>query len=89
MAIVARFATLNALILLTSSGTGTSHDTPEGLAPSSESSLLPETDWFSSAGHGVFTHYLSSLQNEFGRNSQGQNSTWDACVNEFDVEAYA
>jgi hypothetical protein len=49
----------------------------------------PETDWFSAAGRGVFTHYLGGLQNDFGRNSQGKNSTWDQCVSEFDVEAYA
>ena len=51
--------------------------------------VLPETDWFSEAGHGVFTHYLSGLQNNFGRNSQGKNSTWEECVHEFDAEAYA
>ena len=51
--------------------------------------VLPETDWFSAAGHGVFTHLLSNLQNEFGRNSQGKNSSWDDCVNGFDAEAYA
>ena len=50
---------------------------------------LPETDWLAEAGHGVFTHYLDSLQNNFGRNSQGKNSSWDACVAEFDAEAYA
>ena len=49
----------------------------------------PETDWFSAAGHGVFTHYLDGLQNEFGSNSQGKNSTWSECVDEFNVTAYA
>ena len=48
---------------------------------------LPETDWFSTAGHGIFTHYLSGLQNSFGRNSQDRNSTWDECVNEFNATA--
>lgn len=52
-------------------------------------SILPETDWFSSAQRGVFTHYLDSLQNNFGRNSQHQNTTWNDCVNEFDADAYA
>jgi hypothetical protein len=28
-----------------------------GIAPLLLSSLLPETDWFSAAGRGVFTHY--------------------------------
>lgn len=49
----------------------------------------PETAWLSAAGHGVFTHYLEGLQNEFGPNSQGRNTTWSAAVAEFDVEAYA
>ena len=48
---------------------------------------LPETDWFSAAGHGVFTHYLSNLQNNFGRNAQNRNSSWDACINEFNATA--
>jgi len=34
----------------------------------------PETDWLSSAGHGVFTHFLNGLQNDDGRNSQGMNT---------------
>ena len=29
------------------------------------------------------------MQNNFGRNSQGKNSTWDDCVNEFNASAYA
>ena len=49
----------------------------------------PETDWLSAAGHGVFTHYLDGLQNGFGPNSQGKNTTWSAAVDEFDAEAYA
>ena len=58
------------------------------LSPSPPSPL-PETDWLSQAGHGTFTHFLNGLQNEFGRNSQGKNSTWDKCVAQFDVDAYA
>lgn len=49
----------------------------------------PETAWLAAAGHGVFTHYLNGLQNSFGPNSQGQNSTWSDCVDEFNAEAYA
>ena len=37
-------------------------------------SPLPETDWLSVAGHGVFTHFLDGLQNQFGRNSLGMNT---------------
>ena len=51
--------------------------------------LLPETDWFAEAGHGVFTHLLGKLQNEYGPNSQNKNSSWDAFINQFDAEAYA
>ena len=58
-------------------------------APPSPPSPLPHTDWLSRAGHGVFTHFLNGLQNEGGRNSQGKNSSWDSCVADFDVEAYA
>jgi hypothetical protein len=52
-------------------------------------SPLPETDWLSAAGHGVFTHFLNNLQNEFGTNSLGRNSSWNDCVAQFDVDAYA
>jgi hypothetical protein len=42
-------------------------------------------------GHSiqVFTHYLDGLQNNFGSNSLGKNTTWSDCVDEFDVDAYA
>jgi hypothetical protein len=59
------------------------HSSPPSPSP------LPETDWFARAKFGVFTHFLDSLQNSFGSNSQGRNSTWDECVSQFDVEAYA
>lgn len=49
----------------------------------------PETDWLSRAGHGVFNHYLDGLQNSFGPNSNGQNTSWSDCVDAFDAEAYA
>lgn len=42
-----------------------------------------------SQGHGIFTHFLNGLQNNYGRNSQGKNSTWEECVGQFDVDAYA
>lgn len=56
---------------------------------SSPPSPLPETDWLSAAGHGVFTHFLEGLQSEFGRNSGGLNSSWNECVDAFNAEAYA
>jgi len=48
-----------------------------------------ETEWFRAAGHGLFTHYLDGLQNSFGPNSQGKNTTWSDCVDEFNATAYA
>lgn len=48
------------------------------------------TDWFMQAQHGVFTHYLDSLQNNpASPNSLGQSSSWNECVNVFDADAYA
>jgi hypothetical protein len=50
----------------------------------------PNTDWFSRAGYGVFVHYLSGLQNVAeSSNSLGKQTSWDACVREFNVEAFA
>lgn len=49
----------------------------------------PETNWLSAAGHGIFTHYLDGLQNEFGPNSNGQNSSWSDCVAAFNATNYA
>ena len=49
--------------------------------------LSPETDWLSRAKHGVFTHYLDNLQNEFGPNAQGQNTSWSDAVDAFDCNA--
>ena len=67
----------------------TGDDIGSGAEGGAVPSPLPETDWFSEAGHGIFTHFLNGLQNNYGRNSGGKNSTWDQCVTEFDVEAYA
>ena len=44
---------------------------------------------FMAGHHGVFTHYLNSLQNSDGSNSLGRNTTWSDCVDEFNVTAYA
>jgi len=50
----------------------------------------PETDWFAAAGRGIFTHYLDGLQNSAASpNSNGRETSWSDCVDEFDVEAYA
>ena len=50
----------------------------------------PNTDWFSKAGYGVFVHYLQELQNNPAQlHSFGKNSSWDECVNAFDVELFA
>ena len=63
---------------------------PESQPPMERDVMMRyKVDWLSQAGHGVFTHYLSSLQNDFGRNSQGKNSSWDEAVDAFDAKAYA
>ncbi|MDA3923866.1 MAG: alpha-L-fucosidase [Kiritimatiellae bacterium] len=50
----------------------------------------PNTDWFSKAGYGVFVHYLQELQNNPDQlHSLGQKSSWDECVNAFDVDLFA
>jgi hypothetical protein len=50
----------------------------------------PNTDWFQQAGWGVFVHYLESLQNNPAElHSLGKKTSWDECVNEFDVEKFA
>ena len=50
----------------------------------------PNTDWFAKAGYGVFVHYLQELQNNPAQlHSYGKKSSWDDCVNAFDVELFA
>ena len=50
----------------------------------------PQTDWFRDAGYGVFVHYLNGLQNSTESiNSLGRETSWDACVAEFDTEKFA
>ena len=47
-------------------------------------------DAFFQKRYGVFFHYLNSLQNTAKTiNSLGQETSWDDCVNEFDVERFA
>ncbi|HEO70184.1 MAG TPA: hypothetical protein ENN80_02910, partial [Candidatus Hydrogenedentes bacterium] len=55
-----------------------------------EPCLNPRTDWFHEAGYGVFVHYLSGLQNNAEQlHSLGRETSWDACVAEFDTGAFA
>lgn len=50
----------------------------------------PNTEWFSRAGYGVFVHYLAGLQNSTGEiHSLGRETSWDACVREFDTARFA
>ncbi len=48
------------------------------------------TDWFSKAGWGVFTHYLYTCQCSSSRivRMDGE-ADWNKCVNEFDTEKFA
>jgi len=50
------------------------------------------TDWFKDAKYGVFFHYLCGVQNNAKQEnglSMGKQTSWDECVNEFDVEKFA
>ncbi|MCL2116824.1 MAG: alpha-L-fucosidase [Planctomycetaceae bacterium] len=48
------------------------------------------TDWFVKHGYGVFVHYLNKLQNNPEHvASLGKSTSWDECVNEFNVELFA
>lgn len=59
------------------------------LAPAAEPGN-PRTDWFQKAGWGVFVHYLAGLQNNAASlHSLGRETSWDACVSEFDTERFA
>jgi len=50
----------------------------------------PNTDWFLTAGYGVFVHYVEDLQNDPQQiHSLGRRSSWDECVREFDVNRFA
>jgi len=60
------------------------------VAPARAEANNPRTDWFAKTGYGVFVHYLSDLQNTSNRlHSLGRQTSWDACVREFDVERFA
>ena len=52
---------------------------------------MKRTDRFSSKKYGIMVHYLNSLQN--GKHSPNNPlvapTSWDECVNDFDVEAFA
>ena len=53
-----------------------------------------KADWFLDKKWGVFTHYLSYMQNSSSESgmlhSKGKGETsWDECVNDFDTEKYA
>ena len=48
------------------------------------------TAWFVKHGYGVFVHYLNSIQNNPEHvASLGKSTSWDECVNEFNVELFA
>lgn len=48
------------------------------------------TDWFLKHRYGVFVHYLNGVMNSPETlNSLGRQTSWDDCVNEFDVELFA
>ena len=46
-------------------------------------------NWFYQAKYGVFVHYLNKLQNGDQPWNQGKITSWDSCVNDFDVIKFA
>ncbi|MDR2761707.1 MAG: alpha-L-fucosidase [Planctomycetaceae bacterium] len=48
------------------------------------------TDWILKRGYGIFVHYLNNIQNDAEHvSSLGKSTSWDDCVNEFNVEIFA
>jgi hypothetical protein len=46
--------------------------------------------WFKNAGYGVFVHYLYDIQNNPDElHSFGKQTSWDVCVNDFNVDTFA
>ena len=87
---VSRLAALLVACCAAAAPVGYNRNNDEEGTEGETSDPAPETDWFSAAGHGIFTHYLDGLQNSAGSpNSNGRQTSWSDCVDEFDVEAYA
>ncbi|MBR4752599.1 MAG: hypothetical protein IK077_12640 [Thermoguttaceae bacterium] len=58
--------------------------------PSDRTPDPAKTENFRSKGYGVFVHYLDGLQNGASTvNSLGKETSWNECVDEFDVELFA
>ena len=47
------------------------------------------SNWMRRAKFGVMVHYLSSLQNGTPPLNEGKKTSWDSCVNDFDVNLFA
>jgi hypothetical protein len=48
------------------------------------------TDWFYNHGYGILVHYLyGGMNTEESIKSLGKSTSWDECVNDFDVELFA
>ncbi|MBP5621189.1 MAG: hypothetical protein J6X44_04160, partial [Thermoguttaceae bacterium] len=59
-------------------------------SPSERTPDPAKTENFRSKGYGVFVHYLDGLQNAASTiNSLGKETSWNECVDEFDVELFA
>ncbi len=48
-----------------------------------------KADWMRHTKYGVLVHYLEQLQNEQQPWNQGFKTSWDSCVNSFDVDLFA
>ena len=48
-----------------------------------------ETNWMRHVKFGIMVHYLSFLQNGAEPHDMGKITSWDSCVNDFDVNLFA
>ena len=50
-----------------------------------------KTQWFKDSRWGIFVHYLDTVQNgeNVPNNSRFEKTSWNECVNDFDVELFA
>ncbi len=55
----------------------------------SAQTVSKETGWMRKVKYGVMVHYLSSLQNGSQPHNMGKVTSWDSCVNDFDVDRFA
>jgi len=48
-----------------------------------------DADWMRTAKFGIMVHYLTTLQNTLQPHNMGKVTSWDSCVNDFNVNLFA